>query len=72
MSSFEKFKEKLPDQNEFYSSSSGKGSGDKEYQHVLKVWNKFGMKPMKDSHDLYLTVMFYRQLMSLRKLEIDA
>ena len=54
MSSFEKFKEKLPDQNEFYSSLSGKEIGDKEYQHVLKVWNKFGMKPMKDSHDLHL------------------
>ena len=27
---------------------------DKEYQHVLKVWNKFEMKTMKDYHDLYL------------------
>ena len=41
MSSFEKFKEKLPDKNDSYNSSSGKGIRDKEYQHVLKVWNKF-------------------------------
>ena len=28
---------------------------DKEYEHFLKVWNKFEMKTMKDYHDLYLT-----------------
>ena len=27
---------------------------DKEYEHVLKVWNKSKMKVMKDYHDLYL------------------
>ena len=27
---------------------------DKEYEHVLNVWNKFEMKMMKDYHDLYL------------------
>ena len=27
---------------------------DKEYGHVLKVWNKFKMKTMKDCQDLYL------------------
>ena len=27
---------------------------DKEYEHVLNVWNKFEMKTMKDYHDLYL------------------
>ena len=26
----------------------------KEYEHVLEVWNKFEMKTMKDYHDLYL------------------
>ena len=27
---------------------------DKEYEHVLNVWNKFEMKTMKDYYDLYL------------------
>ena len=30
---------------------TGKKISDIEYEHVLKVWNKFGMK---DYHDLYL------------------
>ena len=47
MCDFKKFKEKLPEKNEFYSSLSGKGIGNKKYQHVLKVWNKFEMKTMK-------------------------
>ena len=29
-------------------------SKDKEYEHVLKVWNKFEMKTMKDYPDLHL------------------
>ena len=27
---------------------------DKEYEHVLKVWNAFKIKSMKDYHNLYL------------------
>ena len=27
---------------------------DKKYDNVLKVWNKFGIKTVKDYHDLYL------------------
>ena len=27
---------------------------DKEYDHILRVWNKFEMKRMKDYHGLYL------------------
>ena len=27
---------------------------DKEYEHVLTVWNKFEMKKMKDCHDFYI------------------
>ena len=37
-----------------YSSVTGKKICDKEYHHVLKVWNKFEMKTMKDYHDLNL------------------
>ena len=46
--------EKLPSKEEFYSSLTGKKISDKEYKHVLNVWNKFEMKTMKDYHNLYL------------------
>ena len=54
MSDFKKFKEVLPSKEKFNSSLTGKTISDKEYDHVLKVWNKFEMKTMKDYHDLYL------------------
>ena len=37
MSNFEKFTEKLPSQENFYSLVTGKQISDKEYEHVLKV-----------------------------------
>ena len=52
--SLDKFNETLPSRNKFYSPLSGKGIGDKKYQHVLKVWIKFEMKTKKQCHDLYL------------------
>ena len=36
------------------SIDSGKIT-DKEYEHVLNVWSKFEIKPMKDYHELYLS-----------------
>ena len=36
MCDFKKFNETLPTKNELYSSLSGKGISDKEYQHVVK------------------------------------
>ena len=54
MSDFEKFKEQLPSEEKFYSSLAGKKISDKDYEHVLKVWNKFEINSMKDYHDLYL------------------
>ena len=47
-------KKKFPEKNEFYSSLSCKSVSDKEYQHVLNVWNNTGLKTVKDYHDLYL------------------
>ena len=38
----------------FYSFLTGKKNCDKKYEHLLKVWNTFQMKMMKDYHDLYL------------------
>ena len=58
MSDFEKFKEELLSEEKFYSSLAGKNISDKEYEHVLKVWNKFQMKTMKDYRNLYLKCDF--------------
>ena len=44
----------MPSKKIFYSSLTDKKVSDKEYEHVLKVWNKLEMKTMKDYHDLYL------------------
>ena len=44
MCDFQKFKEKVPDKSELYSSLSGKIISDEEYKHVLKVWKKFKEK----------------------------
>ena len=38
----------------FISSLTGKIISCKEYEHFLKVWNKFIMKTIKDYHNLYL------------------
>ena len=54
MSDFEKFKEKLTSKEKFYSSLTRTKISDKEYDHVLEVWNKFEMKTMNDYHNLYL------------------
>ena len=54
MSYFEKFKEKLPSKEKFDSLLTGKKNNSKIYEHVLKIWNKFTMKPMKDYHNLHL------------------
>ena len=54
MTDFKKFKEQLPSKEKFYSLLTGKKISNKEYDHVLKVWNKSEMKTMKDYHDLYL------------------
>ena len=54
MKSFEKFKEKLPSKEKFYSSLTGKEIIDKDYKHTPKSWNAFKMKTMKYYQDLYL------------------
>ena len=54
ISDSEKFKEELASKEKFYNSIIGRKIADKEYEHVLNVWNKFEMKAIKDCHDLYL------------------
>ena len=48
MSGFEKFKEGLTSKEKFYSLLTSKKCTDKEFEHILKVWDKFEMKTMKD------------------------
>ena len=54
MDSVEKFKEdKPPPQKAFFSKLTCKGISDKNYNHVLNVWNTWNMETMKDYHKLY-------------------
>ena len=53
--SFEKFSEdKVPDRSKFYSSLKDECISEKDYLHVINVWNTFKRKTMGDYHDLYL------------------
>ena len=55
MNSWNKFNDnKLPSQEQFYSSLSMTGVSDKEYEHAHKVWKEFNIKNMGEYHDLYL------------------
>ena len=49
MDSFEKFTEKLPPKEAFYSIMNDSNITDEEYQHAKNVWKTFG-----EYHDLYL------------------
>ena len=54
MDSVEKFNEtKPPPQKAFNSKLSGKGISNKNYNHVLNIWDTFNMKTFKDYHELY-------------------
>ena len=54
MDTEEKFKDtEPPPQKVFNSKLSGKSISEKDYKHVLNVWNTFGMEIFKDYHDLY-------------------
>ena len=54
MDSIEKINDtKPPPRKVFYSKLSGRGISEKNYKHVLNVWNTFKMKTFKDYHELY-------------------
>ncbi|XP_022800883.1 uncharacterized protein LOC111338630 [Stylophora pistillata] len=44
---------KLPPIKSFYSVLSGSGISKEEYGHAQEVWRTFGMKTMRDYHNLY-------------------
>lgn len=43
----------LPPIEAFYSSLKGEGIDEKDYEHARKVWDAFGLKSMREYHDLY-------------------
>ena len=55
MDSFERFEEDcLPAQSKFFSSLTGEGITDEDYDHAKEVWKAFGMRNMGDYHDHYM------------------
>ena len=54
MDSFDKFNEKLPLKEDFYSILNDEHITDKDYQHAQTVWETFMLKTMGEYHDLYL------------------
>ena len=54
MDSFDKFNEKLPPKEAFYSILNNEHITDKDYEHAETVWKTFNMKSMGNYHDLYL------------------
>ena len=54
MNSLERLKEtKLPSKESFYSTLTGEGISDEDYQHVQKVWEEFEIKSMEGYLELY-------------------
>ncbi|XP_022805804.1 uncharacterized protein LOC111342944 [Stylophora pistillata] len=43
----------VPPREAFFSVLTGEGISEEDYAHVLKVWKEWGMKTMRDYHNLY-------------------
>ena len=54
MDCFDKFNEKLPLKEDFYSIMNNEHISDEDYKHAQKVWETFKLKTMGEYHDLYL------------------
>ena len=54
MDSFDKFDEKLPTKEDFYSILNNQHISDDEYKHAQTVWSTFSLKNMGEYHNLYL------------------
>ena len=54
MDSFEKFNEKLPSKEEFYSILNDEHISNEDYKHAQNVWNTFNLQNMGEYHNFYL------------------
>ena len=54
MDSFDKFNEKLPTKEDFYSILNNQHISDDECKHAQNVWSTFSLKNMGEYHNLYL------------------
>ena len=55
MTDWDKFKEtKLPLREAFYSKLNMSGADNKDYERANRVWKEFGIKNLREYHDLYL------------------
>ena len=54
MDSFDKFNEKLPTKENFFSIMNNEHISNKDHQHAKTVWETFKLKTMGEYHDLYL------------------
>ena len=54
MDCFNKFNEKLPTKENFFSIMNNEHTSNKDYQHAQTVWETFKLKTMGEYHDLYL------------------
>ena len=54
MDSFNKFNEKLPSKEEFYSILNDENISDEGYRHAQHVWNTFSLKNMGEYHMTYI------------------
>ena len=51
---FKSLKKNAQEKKKFYSSLTDKKITDKEYEHILKVWDRFEMRTTNDYHNLHL------------------
>jgi hypothetical protein len=57
MNSMKRYEDKeLPPMEKFYDSLNDKKIGIKEYSNCQEIWNRFGMKTMKDYTEVYASV----------------
>ena len=52
--SFDKFNEKLPTKEDFFSIMNNEHITNKDYKHAQNVWDTFNLNNMGEYHDLYL------------------